>query len=156
MWKYVRTKYSITTDDVATHELIKDITCAGYFRTLKAGAYVRIGKEWFNYYGHWVDIIDEKGMHYSIRPEEVSKVTKPLLIADTIDKLCDFFVKRSIESDNDFFDINKDRFIAFDEKYNKTDLEHYDYYGAILTDKGLLFIAKLDNNKQLRLIREGD
>ena len=153
MWKYVRTKYSITTDDVATHELIKDITCAGYFRTLKAGVYVKIGKEWLNYYGHWVDIIDEKGRHYSIRPDEVSKVTKELPIADTIDKLCDLFVKRSNEPGNNFFEINKDRVIAFDEKYNKTDLEHYDYYGAILTDKGLLFVAKLDKDKQLNLIR---
>lgn len=95
--KYVRTKDKITTSNTATHELTKHICCAGYFRTLEKGAFVRIGREWWNFYGSWVDIIDENGTHYSIRPDEVKTVTKELPYADTIEELCDEFVLVNLE-----------------------------------------------------------
>lgn len=90
--KYIRTKEGITTNDKATHVLTDHICCAGYLRTLDKGAYVRIGEQWTNFYGHWVDIIDENGCHYSIRPNEVEKVTKELPQADTIEELVDELV----------------------------------------------------------------
>lgn len=90
--KYIRTKNGIITSSKATHELVEDICCAGYLRTLEKGAYVRIGREWINFYGRWVDIIDENGVHYSIKPNEVERVTRELPQADTIEELIDTYI----------------------------------------------------------------
>ena len=89
--KYSRTKDGrIIPTNIATHELIQRICDAGYLKTLDKGSYVTIGKEWTNFYGRWVDIIDEEGRHYSIRPNEVKEVTRELSQADTIeDLICD-------------------------------------------------------------------
>lgn len=53
------------------------------------------------------------------------------------------FVKKSKEAWNNYFEIGEDDFVIFDRKYRKEDLEHYDYYGAIWTDKGLIYKAKM-------------
>ena len=64
--------------------------------------------------------------------------------SDTIEELCDVFVKKSKEEGNDFFDIGTDMFRIFDIKYYnyKKWFDVYDYYGAIWTDKGLIYVAK--------------
>lgn len=72
--------------------------------------------------------------------------------ADTIKELCDEFVKKSKEIGNDYFEIGKNAFVIFDRKYHKEDLEHYNYYGAIWTDKGLIYVAKMNNEGELELI----
>ena len=106
---YIRTKDRITTSYKVTHELIEDICDAGYLKTLKKGAYVRIGKKWLNFYGEWVDIIDENDCHYSIRPNEVERVVKELPQANTIEELCDEFVIVN-NADKKPFRINCDTF----------------------------------------------
>lgn len=72
--------------------------------------------------------------------------------SDTIEELCDVFVKKSKETWNNYFKIGGDAFYIFDRKYYKEDLEHYDYYGAIWTDKGLIYVAKMNENRELKLL----
>lgn len=72
--------------------------------------------------------------------------------ADTIEELCDVYVKKSREVGNDYFEVGKDAFEVFDRKYQREDLEHYDYYGAIWTDKGLIYVAKMNNEGELELL----
>lgn len=71
---------------------------------------------------------------------------------DTIEELCDLFIKKSKEEGNDYFEIGKDPIQIFDKIYDKTDLQHYDYYGAIWTPKGLEFVAQMNKEKELMLI----
>lgn len=131
--KYVRTKDKITTSNTATHELTEHICCAGYFRTLEKGAFVRIGREWWNFYGSWVDIIDENGTHYSIRPDEVKNVTKELTQADTIEELCDEFIYNNELLCPSYLDPKDTDVIAF--RYRLEDefkyKNHKEIYGAI-------------------------
>lgn len=64
-------------------------------------------------------------IHY---PSEVVKET------DTIEELCDAFVYVSKEDGNHMFHMNgKPRYSKFD-----------DIYGAIWTDKGLIYVAKIN------------
>lgn len=150
--KYVRTKDRIVTDNIATHELTESICDAGYLKTLKKGSLCKIGKTWWNYYGNWTSIIDENGMSYDIRPNEVDGVVKELPSADIIEELCDAFVKKSKEIGNDYFEIGKNALDIFDRKYHKEDLEHYAYYGAIWTDKGLIYVVKMNDKGELELL----
>lgn len=77
---------------------------------------------------------------------------KVLKVADTIEELCDEFVKKSKETWNNYFEIGKDAFRIFDRKYHKEDLEHYDYYGAIWTEFGLKYVAKMNDKGVLELL----
>ena len=54
------------------------------------------------------------------------------------------FIKKSNEPNNPYFNIGTDANIVFDRKYKEFEkvFEHYDYYGAIWTDKGLIYVAK--------------
>lgn len=150
--KYIRTKDGrIIPTDIATYELTQDICCAGYFRTLRKGSCVTIGKEWTNLYGRWVDIIDEKGTHYSIRPREVEEVTKELPQTDTIEELCDEFIVLGIFENQigcccDTFDEAKEL-----KDYVELPQEQI-IYGAIWTDKGLIYVAKLNEKGNWELI----
>lgn len=74
--------------------------------------------------------------------------------ADTIEELCDVFIKKSKELGNDYFNISTDAFTVFDKKYEnyKKWFEHYDYYGAIWTDKGLIYVAKMNAEGVLELL----
>lgn len=145
--KYIRTEDKIITDSIATHKLTEDICDAGYLKTLKKGANVRISKEWFNYYGRWVDIIDEKGLHYSIRPNEVEKVVKELHQADTIEDLCDEFV--AVVNDNP----QQHQFMKpFDYYMRSLNPKDVSLYGAIWNDKGLIYVAKMNDKGELELL----
>lgn len=156
--KYIRTEDKIITDSIATHKLIRDICDAGYFKTLKKGANVRISKEWFNYYGSWVDIIDEEGLHYSIRPNEVETVVKELHQADTIEELCDEFVidcKSNIKHKPFVYTLPKD----IKEYYNSLEMTKDDtiVYGAIWVEGNegesiLKPVAKMNDDGDLELL----
>lgn len=67
--------------------------------------------------------------------------------ADTIEELCDEFV---LKNENVF---TKPQMLEDD--YNGIDLNYYkneDIYGAIWTDKGLIYVAKMNNKGELELI----
>lgn len=73
--------------------------------------------------------------------------------AYTIEELCDVFIKKSKDGD-DYFQTGTDAFTVFDKKYEyyKKWFEYYDYYGAIWTDKGLIYVAKLNKKGKLELL----
>jgi len=69
--------------------------------------------------------------------------------ADTIEELCDEFVL-----------VEKMREVTYHHKSSKFDdfksiailNERYTLYGAIWTNKGLIYVAKMNNNRKLELI----
>lgn len=74
--------------------------------------------------------------------------------ADRIEELCDVFVKISKETKNDYFRIGEDSNIIFDKKFEnyKKWFNYYDYYGAIWTPKGLIYVAKMNDKGELELL----
>ena len=155
--KYIRTKNGIITNNKATHELIKDIVDAGYYKTLKKGSLVKIGRTWDNFYGRWTTILDINGNHYDINPNEVNEVLKELKQADTIEELCDeYMVIASCYRKPRI--INKDTF----EKYRIQvivsegtwlEVNEIQFLGtAIYTDKGLIYVAKMNDKGELELL----
>ena len=149
--KYVRTNDGrILTSFVATHELTESICCTGYLRRLKKGSLCKIGKTWQNYYGNWTSIIDENGTSYDIRPNEVKNVVKELPSADTIEELCDeFVVLCNMDNKVCYIDTN------FEQAKNYV-LElgpRFDMFGAIWTDKGLIYVAQMnETNGDIELL----
>lgn len=106
-------------------------------------------------------IIDEEGNYCEVRTfmgrsEEVIMIPKDNIEkeSDNLEDLCDVFVKKSKEEGNDFFDIGTNMFRIFDMKYYdyKKWFGVYDYYGAIWTNKGLIFVAKMNEDGELELI----
>jgi hypothetical protein len=73
--------------------------------------------------------------------------SKVIAQADTIEELCDEFV---LVNENVF---TKPQMLEDD--YNRIDLNYYkneDIYGAIWTDKGLIYVAKMNEKGELCLI----
>ena len=66
--------------------------------------------------------------------------------ADTIEELCDEFV--GIDSQGHFI-IHNDKWL---EGARIVPLEEIKYYGAIWTDKGLIYVAKMNDKKELELL----
>lgn len=56
---------------------------------------------------------------------------------------CIVYIKISKESGNDYFRIGKDESEVCDRKFHKEDFEHYDYYTAVLTNIGFIYMSKL-------------
>ena len=85
---------------------------------------------------------------------EVSKLSvdmaeEPIREADTIEELCDEFVC--------YFEIfNRSYYFVYENSYDelKRDVQtiQYSAYGAIWTDKGLIFVAKMNDKGDLVLI----
>lgn len=110
---------------------------------MKKGSLVTIGKDWTNWYGKWVTIIDEQGRGYDIRPNKVPEVTKELPEqADTIQELCDNFVVT--------YDTGKPT--IFDNIEEAKKQNYKDLYGAIWTDNGLKYVGKENKNGELELL----
>lgn len=76
--------------------------------------------------------------------------------ADTIEELCDEFV--IIYKDEYKYYANTDKpFITNNKPYtlkSRTEekLKYFNYYGAIWTDKGLIYVAKMNEKGDLELI----
>lgn len=75
--------------------------------------------------------------------------------ADTIEELCDEFVVVDKEKDKHIFDTIHNGFLVkgqygIDARYY-TDRK-YKVYGAIWTDKGLIYVAKMNDKGELELL----
>ena len=77
--------------------------------------------------------------------------------ADTIEELCDEFVIHYAYGFH-LIDIYKNKNVSFKDDYDygfklSMALEnHWDIYGAIWTDKGLIYVAKMNNEGELELL----
>ena len=105
-----------------------------YIRT-KDGKIIKILKEG----------IDEFGKYGMVDEENCIRNYDDLKQADTIEELCDefviiankeYFVLDSIDESNTYMVIHK----------------HCSIYGAIWTDKGLIYVAKMNDKGELELI----
>ena len=85
---------------------------------------------------------------YSIEPNkmyELNDLDKGYKIADTIEELCDEFV---------LFRDGKPYAIVSNKEHNAELAKDVwkDYYGAIWTEKGLIYVAKINDKGELELI----
>lgn len=74
--------------------------------------------------------------------------------ADTIEELCDEFVIIERYGEKRYFHRDKKSFIKdyIGDKHIDMVLRYYTIYGAIWTDKGLIYVAKMNKDGELRLI----
>ena len=89
-----------------------------------------------------------KYMDFATNDESFKEIfkTESLLKADTIEQLCDEFVlvdkmtgKHCLDDINDYY-------------YLKEEVDEYEVFGAIWTDKGLIYVAKMNDDGVLELI----
>ena len=137
---YVRTENGIVKSYQAMYETTKDVVCRGSGNKLTKGSLVVISKEWWNYYGKWVDLIDIRGRHYSVSPCEVPNFTKEIRSAETIEELCDCFVDHDCEYDT---------FVVIGDDIRR---HNHEIYGAIWTERGLIYVAKMNEKGRLELL----
>jgi len=71
--------------------------------------------------------------------------------ADTIEELCDEFV---VEKKEHFIGKIEDlpRLYELVKIHNKNQQNHWDLFGAIWTDKGLIYVAKMSEKGELELL----
>ena len=79
---------------------------------------------------------------------------KPIKQADTIEELCDEFVGVDIETKTGCI-VQYSELDKIKAEMNKYDFEQgkdYETYGAIWTDKGLIYVAKMNDKGELELL----
>lgn len=105
---------------------------------IKDGIY-KVESETCHKQGYYIDRYEED----VILKEQVIKQ------ADTIEELCDEFVVN-------FECFNRSYYFVYENSYDelKRDVQtiQYSAYGAIWTDKGLIFVAKMNDKGDLELI----
>ena len=88
--------------------------------------------------------------------EQASDYALTIAQADTIEELCDEFVLIEPRDDGGkkYSHRDKESFIRDYIGYEHIDivLSYYTIYGAIWTDKGLIYVAKMNENGDLELI----
>ena len=103
---------------------------------------------------HVTDCAGEKVLYLSAKHNPLCVYKIPYVKqADTIEELCDAFVRKSNEPGNPYFEIGKDDTVLERkfENYRKY-FEHYDYYGMIWVGKDLISVAKMNEKGVLELL----
>ena len=98
---------------------------------------------------------DEQGNYCDPKDYDTIEVSAEYIIkeADTIDELCDgFYIDDGQEFCPEDTFTNFDKFKDSYEYYNKYCVGKYDGYGFIKTPKGLIYVAKMNENGELELI----
>ena len=101
---------------------------------------------------------------YKVRNHDFSIIGNGLSKADTIEELCDVFVEEvPIYKGNDVAEIDHQIWL-FNKERNRfeddfSELEHedfisdkYNFYGAIWTNKGLIYVAKMNKDGDFELL----
>lgn len=70
--------------------------------------------------------------------------------ADTIEELCDCFV--AVGNRHIVWDKQPNKDITFEQVKGTFAAYHFKIYGAIWTDKGLIYVAKMNDKGELELI----
>lgn len=82
-------------------------------------------------------------------------IPKPVeKVADTIEELCDEFVLYDSKDMINTFISTYERVMNWKEVLDKRKLDksNYEIYGAIWTDKGLIYVAKMNDKGELELL----
>ena len=113
-----------------------------YIRT-KDGIYEVVKED-----GNWLEIISnfERKMqcHCVIKKHAVIKQ------ADTIEELCDEFVWVSVNGE--YHNRKANTYGLETSKMHRNSLQIKEIYGAIWTDKGLIYVAKMNEKGELELL----
>ena len=115
--------------------------------------YIRTGKE---YWGDIYEAIGEEELYWVVKTDKDVKLIPKCNVtnqSDMIEELCDKFVLRGI----DFIILNKEHtkyhFEGSDERLDITDTElKLGIYGAIWAEKGLIYVAKMNDKKKFKLL----
>ena len=115
--------------------------------------YIRTGKE---YWGDIYEAIGEEELYWVVKDGKDKKLIPKCNVtkqSDMIEELCDKFVLRGI----DIIILNKEhtqyRFEGSDEWLDITDTElRLGIYGAIWAEKGLIYVAKMNDKKEFELL----
>lgn len=96
----------------------------------------------------WYFESKEKTIVISCNPIDLGKV------ADTIEELCDEFVLYDSKDMINTFISTYERVMNWKEVLDKRKLDkpNYEIYGAIWTDKGLIYVAKMNDKGELELL----
>lgn len=131
MKKYIRTKDGVIYD---TKELIKKFKKAETMKEMSEEEYTLAHKIYNNDFDNfgWKRRFDKE--------------------SDTIEELCDEYVVKHINSLTPML-IDKFTISLKDIKTQYSGNDNFEYiYGAIWTDKGLIYVAKMNNKGELELI----
>ena len=145
-------------DNEILYKTTKDISHGDWKcpRKLPKGSIVRKGEEWFNYYGRWIRLYDEKDTCYDVEPYEIKNgLLQEMPKAETIEKLCDRFVLvgaglyRTVNFEiDDLIDNESPCYNSLEEILHSGHI----VYGAIWTNKGLIYVAKMNDKGELELL----
>ena len=118
-----------------------------YIRT-KDGIYKYVKKIRNYYYECDGFIDDEKKVHCFIvfKPKDILKK------ADTIKELCDIFVIKYFSHITKKYEYEHLETLKQLENYCWEENDEYYIYGAIWTDKGLIYVAKMNEKGELELL----
>ena len=132
-----------------------------YIRT-KEGIFPIILEKTFNDGYELVDIIDDTYYYVNEKEKEGFTIKEKNVItqADTIEELCDEFVVVWNEYIKDTPYVIDIRFKPTLKELTQTCADNMDYeiddvkkcYGAIWTDKGLIYVAKMNDKGELELL----
>ena len=153
--KYFRTKDKIICFQDDVYILTKDIVDAGYGKVLPKGTMVVLGKQWWNYYGKWQRIYEfnSNGIPYDISPKEArDSLSKIEGEKDKLEDLCDYWMYRNAFNDYIIKPVNgggstKESLARSLKKGMVREIKL-----GILTDKGLLYVAKMNEKGGLELL----
>ena len=130
-----------------------------YIRTkdnvYKVGATMKIDNNIIEY--DCSKIISNNGLTNTMILRHI-KITDVIKESDIIEELCDEFVikykdeyKYMVGGDKPFISNSRPFSYKNSEKI-RNNLKYYDYYGCIWTDKGLIYVAKMNEKGELELL----
>lgn len=87
---------------------------------------------------------------YEVKTKMIFNHIKEYRLADTIDELCDCFV--AIGKKHYIWDKQHCLGLTFEQVKQSYSAYDFEIYGAIWTDDGLIYVAKMNANGELELI----
>ena len=75
-----------------------------------------------------------------------------LKIADTIEELCDGFIVEEKDNETNWFVMEMDELKNMPQEQRIFELKNWNHYAFIKTNKGLVYVAKLNNKGELELL----
>jgi hypothetical protein len=117
--------------------------------------YIRTKNDVCTFEKYWLDNATRKTFHILITNEEAEDI-EIINQADTIEELCDELVVHNPSNDGDFYP----KHFVYQNKWETMLKPMSDYqkskgieiFGAIWTDKGLIYVAKMNEKGELELL----
>ena len=83
----------------------------------------------------------------------ITRFTKKICtIADTIEELCDGLIVEDKDNTNNWFVMDISEYQSKDNEDKKYMVDRWNFYAFIKTDKGLIYVAKMNDKGELELL----